>query len=61
MVLRDFDVGNSPQAKAAVLEELKGLPRTAVLRKMDNFAARLRRVKAHLCVVTHIRQYAPWL
>mmetsp|Transcript_131 Transcript_131/g.194 ORF Transcript_131/g.194 Transcript_131/m.194 type:complete len:457 (-) Transcript_131:190-1560(-) len=46
--------------KEAVLKELKELPRTALLRKMNDFAARVRRVKAHLCVVTYIKQQLPW-
>mmetsp|Transcript_20333 Transcript_20333/g.36973 ORF Transcript_20333/g.36973 Transcript_20333/m.36973 type:complete len:453 (+) Transcript_20333:61-1419(+) len=46
--------------KEAVIKELKALPRTALLRKMNDFVARVRKVKAHMCVVTHIRQQLPW-
>lgn len=47
--------------KQAVLDELASLPRTAVLRKINAFIARVRRVKAHFCVMCHIRSKSPWL
>jgi len=47
--------------KAAVLKELEELPRTAVLRKINAFVMRVRLVKTHLCIVTHIHENLPWL
>merc|ERR1711862_858839 len=36
------------------------LQRTALLRKVDSFAARARRLTAHLCVLCHIQSKLPW-
>jgi hypothetical protein len=46
--------------KSAILQELGELPRTAFLRKVDSFAARVRRLKCHLCILTHIRSKLPF-
>lgn len=45
--------------KAAVLKELRGLPKTSLLRKINQFVARVRRVRAHLCIVAHLRSRLP--
>lgn len=48
--------------KEAVLKELHQLPRTALLRKLNSFVKRLRKVKAHFGVMSHIRSQRPyWL
>lgn len=47
--------------KQALLKELYTLPRSALLRKINEFVARVRRVKAHVCLVTHIKSQLPWL
>lgn len=46
--------------KSAILQELGELPRTAFLRKVDSFAARVRRLKCHLCILTYIRSKLPF-
>jgi len=45
--------------KSAILQELSELPRTALLRKVDSFAARARRLKSHLCILCHIKFSMP--
>lgn len=47
--------------KEAVLKELHDLPRTSLLRKINSFVARVRRVRAHLAIASHIRGELPWL
>jgi hypothetical protein len=48
--------------KSAVLAELSELPRTSWLRKIDAFAARVRHLRAHLCILCHIHSQRPfWL
>lgn len=47
--------------KDAVLKELHGLPRTSLLRKINALVARVRRVRAHICVLDHIRSQLPWM
>jgi len=46
--------------KKAVLEELKGLPRATVLRRTHTIVERMRRVRAHYCILTYIRSQMPW-
>eukprot|EP00928_Gymnodinium_smaydae_P083491 TRINITY_DN6672_c1_g1_i1.p1 TRINITY_DN6672_c1_g1~~TRINITY_DN6672_c1_g1_i1.p1 ORF type:complete len:462 (+),score=122.36 TRINITY_DN6672_c1_g1_i1:51-1388(+) len=46
--------------KRAVIQELDDLPKTALLRKVNSFVARVRRVKAHFCIVSHIQSQLPW-
>jgi len=46
--------------KQAILEELRALPRTATIRKINAFVLRVRRVKAHYCIMMHIRASLPW-
>lgn len=45
--------------KEAVLKELKQLPKTALLRKINNFIARVRRVRAHWAIVSQLRSFLP--
>merc|ERR1712070_520355 len=45
--------------KSAILQELRELPKTALLRKVDSFAARARRLKSHLCILAHIHSQLP--
>eukprot|EP00747_Dinoflagellata_sp_TGD_P166030 gnl/TRDRNA2_/TRDRNA2_188204_c0_seq1.p1 gnl/TRDRNA2_/TRDRNA2_188204_c0~~gnl/TRDRNA2_/TRDRNA2_188204_c0_seq1.p1 ORF type:complete len:473 (-),score=92.81 gnl/TRDRNA2_/TRDRNA2_188204_c0_seq1:39-1457(-) len=45
--------------KEAVLKELRELPNTALLRKINNFVGRVRKVKAHICITAHIRSQLP--
>jgi len=47
--------------KQALLQELETLPRSSLLRKINEFVARVRRVKAHLCLTAHIKSQLPWL
>jgi EH domain-containing protein 1 len=47
--------------KQALLKELYGLPRNALLRKINEFVARVRKVRAHLCLVSHLKSQLPWL
>lgn len=47
--------------KDAILKELRELPRTSLLRKINSFVARVRRVRALLCVVACIRDQLPWI
>lgn len=47
--------------KAAILKELQDLPRNALLRRVNNFASRIRKVKAHMCLVSHIKSQLPWV
>merc|ERR1719440_2468217 len=47
--------------KSSVLQELRQLPRTALLRKVDAFCARVRRLIAHICVLTYIRSRLPFM
>eukprot|EP00418_Pyrodinium_bahamense_P093939 CAMPEP_0179025742 /NCGR_PEP_ID=MMETSP0796-20121207/8148_1 /TAXON_ID=73915 /ORGANISM="Pyrodinium bahamense, Strain pbaha01" /LENGTH=475 /DNA_ID=CAMNT_0020721785 /DNA_START=8 /DNA_END=1435 /DNA_ORIENTATION=+ len=46
--------------KQAVLKELHDLPRTSLLRKINSFVARVRRVRAHLAIASHVRSALPW-
>lgn len=46
--------------KEAVLKELQELPRTSLVRKINSLVARVRRVRAHLCVTAYIRSQLPW-
>uniref|UniRef100_A0A7S1S483 Dynamin-type G domain-containing protein n=1 Tax=Alexandrium catenella TaxID=2925 RepID=A0A7S1S483_ALECA len=46
--------------KQAVLKELHDLPRTSLLRKINNFVGRVRRVRAHLAIASHVRSQMPW-
>ncbi|CAE7675385.1 Ehd1 [Symbiodinium necroappetens] len=41
--------------KAAVVKELQSLPHTALLRKINNLTARVRRVRTHVIVVGYLR------
>merc|ERR1719161_1330805 len=41
--------------KSAVLQELSALPRTSLLRKINAFVARVRQLRAHLCILAHLR------
>lgn len=43
------------QDKQAVQKELAGLPRTALLRKIDMLAKRVSAVKTHLLIMSHLR------
>jgi len=47
--------------KEAVLKELHELPRNSLLRKINSFVVRVRRVRAHLAIASHIRSELPWL
>jgi len=47
--------------KEAVVNELRELPRNALLRKLNSFVARVRKVQAHLSIVMHLRSQLPWL
>jgi len=47
--------------KEAVMKELRDLPRNSLLRKINAFVARVRRVRAHLAVMTHIKSQLPRL
>lgn len=47
--------------KAAIMQELQALPRTALLRRIDTLVARVKRVRTHLCVVSHLRAHLPML
>jgi len=47
--------------KDAILKELYALPRTALMRKIDILLSRIRRVRAHFCIVAHIRSQLPYL
>lgn len=47
--------------KRALLEDIRSLPRTALDRKINSFVARVRQVRTHLCLVTHIKSQLPWL
>jgi len=46
--------------KAAVLEELHALPHSVMLRKINELVGRIRKVKAHLCILTQIRSKMSW-
>lgn len=46
--------------KQAILEELHNLPRATLLRKTHNLVARIRRMRAHYCIMTHIQSQVPW-
>jgi EH domain-containing protein 1 len=46
--------------REAVIKELELLPRTALVRRINAFVARVRRLKAHLCVVCHLRDEMPF-
>ncbi|CAE7391282.1 Ehd3 [Symbiodinium sp. CCMP2592] len=45
--------------KAAVVKELQSLPHTALLRKINNLTARVRRVRTHVIVVGYLRSRIP--
>eukprot|EP00435_Cladocopium_sp_Y103_P027727 s521_g6.t2 len=45
--------------KAAVLKELESLPHTALLRKINNLTARVRRVRTHVVVIGYLRSRIP--
>eukprot|EP00434_Breviolum_minutum_P002777 symbB.v1.2.002442.t1/scaffold126.1/size312799/6 len=45
--------------KAAVLKELESLPHTALLRKINNLTARVRRVRTHIIVIGYLRSRIP--
>lgn len=45
--------------KAAVLKELESLPHTALLRKINNLTARVRRVRTHVTVIGYLRSRIP--
>mmetsp|Transcript_2384 Transcript_2384/g.5661 ORF Transcript_2384/g.5661 Transcript_2384/m.5661 type:complete len:446 (-) Transcript_2384:206-1543(-) len=45
--------------KAAVVKELQTLPHTALLRKINNLTARVRRVRTHVKVVGYLRSRIP--
>jgi len=47
--------------KSAIIEELKALPRTALLRRIDSLVARVQRVRTHFCIVAHLRAHLPLL
>jgi EH domain-containing protein 1 len=47
--------------REAILKELYALPRTALMRKIDILVSRIRRVRAHFCIVAHIRSQLPYL
>jgi len=46
--------------KKAVLEELHSLPRTSLLRKINTFVTRVRKLKAHVCIVSQLRAEFPF-
>eukprot|EP00927_Polykrikos_kofoidii_P062050 TRINITY_DN56875_c0_g1_i1.p1 TRINITY_DN56875_c0_g1~~TRINITY_DN56875_c0_g1_i1.p1 ORF type:complete len:455 (-),score=85.61 TRINITY_DN56875_c0_g1_i1:246-1610(-) len=46
--------------KEAVLKELHALPRNSLLRKINAFVARVRRVKAHFGVLSYVKSQLPW-
>lgn len=46
--------------KQAILNELKNLPRETLLRKTHVVVARVRRVRAHYCIMAHLRSQLPW-
>lgn len=46
--------------KGAVLKEIEMLPLTSVSRKINMLVARVRRVRAHLCIVAHVKSQLPW-
>ncbi|CAE8631178.1 unnamed protein product [Polarella glacialis] len=46
--------------KEAVLKELNALPRTSLLRKINSLVARVRKVRAHMCIVAHLKSRIPW-
>lgn len=47
--------------KEAIVKELHSLPGASLLRKINTLVVRARRVRAHLCVVGHVRSQLPWL
>ncbi|CAJ1350239.1 unnamed protein product [Effrenium voratum] len=47
------------QDKDAVLKELRSLPQTSLLRKINNFTARVRRVRTHVTVLGFLRSRIP--
>jgi len=46
--------------KQAVLEELRNLPGETMLRRTNTMVERMRRVRAHYCVLSFIRSQIPW-
>jgi len=48
------------QDKANVLEELRNLPRATLLRRTHTIVERMRRVRAHYCILTYLRSQLPW-
>lgn len=46
--------------KQAVLAELRDLPRATVLRHTHKIVERMRRVRAHYCILSYIRSQIPW-
>ena len=46
--------------KEALLKDLYSLPRTSLLAKLNSFVARVRRLRAHMCVMVHLHSRLPW-
>lgn len=46
--------------KKALLDDIRSLPRTALERKINSFVARVRQVRTHVCLVTHIKSKLPF-
>jgi len=46
--------------KKAIVEELRGLPRATLLRKTHAVVARVRKVRAHFCIMAHLQSQIPW-
>mmetsp|Transcript_105847 Transcript_105847/g.210382 ORF Transcript_105847/g.210382 Transcript_105847/m.210382 type:complete len:481 (-) Transcript_105847:69-1511(-) len=46
--------------KRAILDELRDLPRRVFDRKVDALVQRVRRVRAHMAITSHVRSQLPW-
>jgi len=45
--------------KAAILRELRALPHTSLLRRIDALVARVQRLKTHLYILSKLRAHLP--